>query len=183
MELRLYGLIRKNMKNIKILKLNPEALLPIKGSEQAIGFDIYSNFYDLAQQEFKTFNSSHESFDDYVKKYQITLTPHSIALISTGLVFELPLQMEMDIKSRSSLFSKYSILAQGTIDPDYRGEVKIMLYNLGNQEFTIRHQERIAQAVFRKIENNNQLFKEVSDLSELSQTNRNFGGFGSTGSH
>ena len=101
------------------------------------------------------------------------------ALIPTGLRIELPIGYEAQIRPRSGLAAKHGITvlnSPGTIDADYRGEIKVILVNLSNENFTIKHGERIAQMVIAKHET--ATFVEVS---ELSQTQRGEGGFGHTG--
>ena len=101
------------------------------------------------------------------------------ALIPTGLRIELPIGYEAQVRPRSGLAAKHGITvlnSPGTIDADYRGEIKVILVNLSNENFTIKHGERIAQMVIAKHET--ATFVEVS---ELSQTQRGEGGFGHTG--
>jgi dUTP pyrophosphatase len=111
----------------------------------------------------------------------ITLNPMERALIATGLFIELPLGLEAQIRPRSGLAFKSGITvlnAPGTIDADYRGEIKVLLINLSNKAFTIENGERIAQMVIAAYVKAN--WEEVEVLSE---TERNEGGFGSTGKH
>jgi dUTP pyrophosphatase len=109
----------------------------------------------------------------------IVLKPLERALIPTGLRIELPLGYEAQVRPRSGLAAKHGITvlnSPGTIDADYRGEIKVILVNLSNENFTIKHGERIAQMIIAKHET--AVFAEVS---ELSQTQRGEGGFGHTG--
>lgn len=109
----------------------------------------------------------------------VTLKPLARALIPTGLFVELPAGYEMQVRPRSGLAAKYGLTvlnAPGTIDADYRGEVKVILANLSSDEFTINDGERIAQLV---VAQHAQVEWEASD--ELSDTSRGTGGFGSTG--
>lgn len=109
----------------------------------------------------------------------VTLKPLARALIPTGLFVELPAGYEMQVRPRSGLAAKYGLTvlnAPGTIDADYRGEVKVILANLSSDEFTINDGERIAQLV---VAQHAQVEWEASD--ELSDTSRGAGGFGSTG--
>ncbi len=101
------------------------------------------------------------------------------ALIPTGLILEIPAGYEGQVRPRSGLAAKYGVTvlnSPGTIDSDYRGEVKVILINHGNQEFRVTHGLRIAQLVIAPVEQGH--FVEVDDLSE---TNRGDQGFGSTG--
>lgn len=109
----------------------------------------------------------------------ITLAPLERSLISTGLFIELPLGTEAQIRPRSGLAYKkgVSVLnSPGTIDADYRGELKVLLVNLSNEPFTIENGERIAQMVIAKHEQ-----PILIEVDVLSDTTRGAGGFGSTG--
>ncbi len=109
----------------------------------------------------------------------IVLRPLERALVPTGLFVELPAGYEMQVRPRSGLAAKYGLTvlnAPGTVDADYRGEVKVILANLSNEEFTINDGERVAQLV---VAQHAQVEWEVAE--ELSDTERGAGGFGSTG--
>lgn len=109
----------------------------------------------------------------------VTLQPLERAIVPTGLFIELPEGYEAQIRPRSGLAAKNGITvlnSPGTIDADYRGEIKVILVNLSNEPFTIYHGERIAQAVIAKHER-----VEWENSSELSETERGAGGFGHTG--
>lgn len=109
----------------------------------------------------------------------ITLKPLERALIPTGLFIELPEGHEAQIRPRSGLAYKKGITvlnSPGTIDADYRGELKVLLVNLSNNDFVIEHGERVAQMVIAKHEIVNWKASE-----ELNKTNRGAGGFGHTG--
>jgi dUTP pyrophosphatase len=114
---------------------------------------------------------------------KFTLEPGDYAMISTGLYFELPSNLEMQIRPRSGLAAKYGVTvlnSPGTIDSDYRGEIKIVLINHGNTNFDINIGDRIAQAVIATVTSNKMInFNRVSELNN--DTERNEGGFGSTG--
>lgn len=109
----------------------------------------------------------------------IVLKPLARALVPTGLFVELPAGYEMQVRPRSGLAAKYGLTvlnAPGTVDADYRGEVKVILANLSADEFVINDGERIAQLV---VAQHSQVEWEETD--ELSDTSRGAGGFGSTG--
>ena len=109
----------------------------------------------------------------------VTLQPLERAMIPTGLYVELPEGCEMQIRPRSGLAAKHGITvlnSPGTIDADYRGEIKVILVNLSNEPFTIEAGERIAQMIVARYE---QIEWEAAE--ELSSTERGAGGFGSTG--
>ena len=109
----------------------------------------------------------------------ITLQPLERAIVKTGLFIELPIGFEAQVRPRSGLAAKNGVTvlnAPGTIDADYRGEIGVILVNLSNQAFTIQNGERIAQLIIAKHER-----AEWNLVSELSETQRGEGGFGSTG--
>ena len=109
----------------------------------------------------------------------VTLAPLGRALIPTGLYVELPAGYEMQVRPRSGLAAKHGLTvlnSPGTIDADYRGEVKVILANLSDTPFTIEPGERIAQLVVARHERVEWVASEV-----LSDTERGAGGFGSTG--
>ena len=109
----------------------------------------------------------------------ITLQPLERAIVKTGLFIELPIGFEAQVRPRSGLAAKNGVTvlnAPGTIDADYRGEIGVILVNLSNQAFTIKNGERIAQLIIAKHER-----ADWELVSELSETQRGEGGFGSTG--
>ena len=109
----------------------------------------------------------------------VTLRPLERAMIPTGLFVELPEGCEMQIRPRSGLAAKHGITvlnSPGTIDADYRGEIKVILVNLSNEPFTIESGERIAQMIVARYEQ-----IEWQPVEELGTTERGAGGFGSTG--
>lgn len=109
----------------------------------------------------------------------ITLAPLERAMVPTGLYIALPEGYEMQVRPRSGLAAKHGITvlnSPGTIDADYRGEIKVILVNLSNTPFEIVPGERIAQAVVAKHER-----VEWQAVESLEQTERGSGGFGSTG--
>lgn len=109
----------------------------------------------------------------------VVLQPMERALIKTGLFIELPEGFECQVRPRSGLAFKHGVTvlnSPGTIDADYRGEIGVLLINLSNTSFTIEDGERVAQLVFAE-------YKQVKweTTSELNETERGAGGFGSTG--
>jgi dUTP pyrophosphatase len=110
---------------------------------------------------------------------EITLQPLQRHLVGTGLFIELPLGYEAQIRPRSGLAAKHGITvinSPGTIDSDYRGEIKICLVNLSNDPFTIKDGERIAQMVIARHET-----AQFVLVTKLSETERSEGGHGHTG--
>ena len=109
----------------------------------------------------------------------VTLAPLERAIIKTGLFIELPIGYEAQVRPRSGLAAKKGVTvlnAPGTIDADYRGEIGVILVNLSQEDFTVASGERIAQLVIAKHER-----AQWETVSELSDTDRGAGGFGSTG--
>ena len=107
------------------------------------------------------------------------LPPGERMLVPTGLVLELPEGWEAQVRPRSGLAIRHGLSllnSPGTIDSDYRGEVKVILANLGSEPFTIRRADRIAQLVVAPVSR-----VRVSETTEVSSTGRGSGGFGSTG--
>jgi dUTP pyrophosphatase len=109
----------------------------------------------------------------------VVLKPNDRAMIPTGLSFEIPLGFEIQARPRSGWAAKEGLTVlntPGTIDADYRGEVKIILINLGKEPITIKDQDRVAQLVIAPV-----YLAEFSLVEELGTTERGVGGFGSTG--
>lgn len=109
----------------------------------------------------------------------VTILPGKSAMIPTGLFFEIPEGYEIQVRPRSGLAAKNGVTVlntPGTIDSDYRGEIKVILINLGDKEFIVNNGERIAQMVIAPV------IQAAFEITEnLSQTERGAGGFGSTG--
>ncbi|MDP2958590.1 MAG: dUTP diphosphatase [Longimicrobiales bacterium] len=136
------------------LPSNPDLPLPERATPHAAGYDI-------------------RAVEDVV------LLPGEIRLVPTGLVLELPEGVECQVRPRSGLALKHGITlpnSPGTIDPDYRGELRVIMQNLGVGPVTLARGERIAQLVFARFET--PIVDEVEDVTE---TQRGSGGFGSTG--
>jgi dUTP pyrophosphatase len=139
---------------IQIKKLNQKAVIPQYQTTHSAGFDLIS-IQDL------------------------TIKPNQRVLIDTGLAMAIEDGFELQIRPRSGLAYKNGITvlnSPGTIDSDYRGEIKVLLINHSNEEFEIKCGDRIAQAVVQKVYQAN-----FETVEELDQTVRGTGGFGSTG--
>jgi dUTP pyrophosphatase len=111
----------------------------------------------------------------------VTLKPLERQLIPTGIFMEIPMGYEVQVRPRSGLAVKNGITClntPGTIDSDYRGEVKVLLINLSNEEQTISDGDRIAQLVVAKVENASLIL-----VQQLNETVRGAGGFGHTGTN
>lgn len=109
----------------------------------------------------------------------LRLEPSQRLLVPTGLVLELPEGTEGQVRPRSGLALRHGVTllnTPGTVDADYRGEVKVILINHGQEVFTIAHGDRIAQLVVAAV-----LQADIIEVEELSETTRGAGGFGSTG--
>ena len=109
----------------------------------------------------------------------LTLKPGARAMAPTGLTMAVPEGYEAQVRPRSGLAAKAGITClntPGTIDSDYRGEVKVILINLGAEDFTIRRGDRIAQLVIAPV-----VQAEWHEVADLDETSRGAGGFGSTG--
>jgi len=110
---------------------------------------------------------------------KVELKPMERKLVSTGLFMEIATGYEGQVRPRSGLSIKHGITlvnAIGTVDSDYRGEIKIPVINLSDSNFTINYGDRIAQMVFAKVEK-----AELVEVDQVSDTERGSGGFGSTG--
>ncbi|MGG4341603.1 dUTP diphosphatase [Paenibacillus lautus] len=135
---------------------NEDVKLPVKMSELAAGFDLHAAVAE-----------------------PVVLNPCERKLIPTGFAIAMPAELEAQIRPRSGLAYKHGITclnSPGTIDADYRGEVKVLLVNLGQEPFAIERNERIAQMVFKTVP-----AVEFMEVDELSDTVRGAGGFGHTG--
>jgi dUTP pyrophosphatase len=109
----------------------------------------------------------------------LVLKPQARALVATGMAMALPEKIEAQVRPRSGLAVKYGVTvlnAPGTIDSDYRGEIKVPLINHGTEDFVIRRGDRIAQMVFARVE-----VAELAEVADLDETLRGTGGFGSSG--
>ena len=127
---------------------------------------------------YKTSGSSGMDLMAYVKN-KINIKPGKTAMIPTGIALAIPKNYEIQIRPRSGLAAKKSITVlntPGTIDSDYRGEIKIILINLGKKPFVVRSGDRIAQMILCPIAKG-----KLKDIKILPKTLRDKGGFGSTG--
>ncbi len=128
--------------------------------------------------EYKTEGSSGMDLYAAIEK-PITLKPLERVLVPTGIKIEIPVEYEAQIRARSGLSVKHGITlinAVGTVDADYRGEVCVGLVNISNEEYTINPEDRIAQMVIARVEK-----AKIEVTSELANSLRGEGGFGSTG--
>lgn len=128
--------------------------------------------------EYKTSGAAGADVYALVEK-PVVIPSGKFAMIPTGLFFEIPEGYEIQVRPRSGLAAKNGVTVlntPGTIDSDYRGELKILLINLGEEDFTINNHDRIAQIIIASVTQ-----AAFIPSSELSDTERGTGGFGSTG--
>jgi dUTP pyrophosphatase len=143
---------------IRRLPHNPDLPLPAYETAQAAGMDLRAA---VPEDE------------------PLVLRPGSRFAVPTGLAFALPEGFEAQVRPRSGLAAKHGVTClntPGTIDADYRGEVKVILVNLGEEDFTIRRGDRIAQLVIAPV-----VQARWTEVADLDETARGAGGFGSTG--
>lgn len=143
------------MEKVKVINLSSNPL-PEYQTAQAVGLDVRANTSEA-----------------------ITIAPLERVMVPTGLYFQIPEGYEIQVRPRSGLAAKHGITVintPGTIDPDYRGELKVLLVNLSNEPFALQPGERVAQLVFARYER-----LAWEEAVELEATERGAGGFGSTG--
>lgn len=170
------------MINLKFKKLDNNAVIPEYKSVGAAGFD----FHAIIDENNKFFVSTGECsiYDTKEIKTQavedcLCVPSKEQCIVKTGLSVEVPCGFELQIRPRSGLSFKHSITltnAVGTIDSDYRGEIMIILYNLGKDDFVINLGDRVAQGIISEVPKVN-----IKEVEELSSTDRGSGAFGSTG--
>lgn len=133
---------------------------------------------DVKLPSYKTSGASGMDLMAYIKS-PITIKPKTSELISTGLSVAFSEEYEIQIRPRSGLAAKNNISVlntPGTIDSDYRGELKVIIYNHGNQDFIVNNNDRIAQMILTPV-----IKMELQETNELPKSVRGEGGFGSTG--
>jgi dUTP pyrophosphatase len=141
---------------VQIRRLRPDAMLPRYQTPDAAGMDL------------------HAALDG-----PMNVAPGAVVAVPTGVSMAIPRGFEGQVRPRSGLAAKHAVTvvnAPGTIDADYRGAVMVLLINHGREPFTISHGDRIAQLVIAPVSQ-----AELLEVSELDQTERGAGGFGSTG--
>ena len=144
------------MIKVLIKKLDPSVKLPSYKTDGASGMDLMA----------------------FVKE-PINLKPQTSCLVPTGISLAFPSEYEIQIRPRSGLAAKSSISVlntPGTIDSDYRGEIKVILYNHGDNDFLINNKDRIAQMILTPV-----IKMNLEETDNLPETVRGEGGFGSTG--
>lgn len=137
---------------LRVTKIIPEATLPVRGSPGAVGYDL-------------------------VATSGCVILPGNRGIVPTGLSIELPPGTYGRVAPRSGLAVKSGLdVGAGVIDPDYRGEIKVVLFNFGSEPFMVKPGYRVAQLVIERCET-----PDVVEVQSLSDTERGEGGFGSTG--
>ncbi|MFP6300579.1 dUTP diphosphatase [Helicobacter pylori] len=139
---------------IKIQKIHPNALIPKYQTEGSSGFDLHA-------------------------VEEVIIKPHSVGLVKIGICLSLEVGYELQVRTRSGLALNHQVMvlnSPGTVDNDYRGEIKVILANLSDKDFKVQVGDRIAQGVVQKT------YKaEFIEYEQLDETSRGSGGFGSTG--
>lgn len=141
---------------LEIQRLDQRAQLPRYMTEHAAGMDLYACL-----------------------EGPVTLAPGERTLVSTGIALAIPPGFEGQVRARSGLALRHGLAlvnAPGTIDADYRGEIGVLMINLGNEQVVLKHAERIAQLVITPV-----MQAQMREVESLSATHRNDGGFGHTG--
>ena len=144
------------MTTIRVKKLHPDAKLPTYGSEAAVGADLYACL-----------------------EKEVTIQPGEVFWVPTGIALEVPAGCAGLVYARSSMGAKRGLAPAnkvGVIDPDYRGEIRVVLLNHSNQPQTLQPGERVAQFIITPV-----LTPAYEEAEQLSETCRGVGGFGSTG--
>ncbi len=139
---------------IKIQKIHPNALIPEYQTEGSSGFDLHA-------------------------VEEVVIKPHGVGLVRIGICLSLEVGYELQVRTRSGLALNHQVVvlnSPGTVDNDYRGEIKVILANLSDKDFKVQVGDRIAQGVVQKT------YKaEFIECERLDETSRGSGGFGSTG--
>ncbi|MFB1325363.1 dUTP diphosphatase [Helicobacter pylori] len=139
---------------IKIQKIHPNALIPKYQTEGSSGFDLHA-------------------------VEEVMIKSHSVGLVKIGICLSLEVGYELQVRTRSGLALNHQLMvlnSPGTVDNDYRGEIKVILANLSDKDFKVQVGDRIAQGVVQKT------YKaEFIECERLDETSRGSGGFGSTG--
>ncbi|GAA7465499.1 dUTP diphosphatase [Helicobacter pylori] len=139
---------------IKIQKIHPNALIPKYQTEGSSGFDLHA-------------------------VEEVVIKPHGVGLVKIGICLSLEVGYELQVRTRSGLALNHQVMvlnSPGTVDNDYRGEIKVILANLSDKDFKVQVGDRIAQGVVQKT------YKaEFIECERLDETSRGSGGFGSTG--
>lgn len=138
--------------NLRVKKLTQDATLPTRGSGGAVGYDLYST-------------------------EEVVVPPTHRALVGTGIAIVLPVGVYGRVAPRSGLAVKHGIqVGAGVVDPDYTGEIKVVLFNHGDKDFEVKKGDRVAQLILERCET-----PDIEEVGAVEETERGAGGFGSTG--
>lgn len=157
-----------NNVKLKFKKLKKEAIVPAYQSEGAAGFDLHA----IIPPELATYNINEG-------KKVAEIKPGEMKPVPTGLAVEVPLGYELQVRPRSGLAAKKHVTvlnSPGTVDSDYRGEIKVLLYNHGPSVYFVKQGDRIAQGVISAVPK-----VAIVEVDSLTETSRGSSGFGSTG--
>ncbi|GHU40992.1 deoxyuridine 5'-triphosphate nucleotidohydrolase [Spirochaetia bacterium] len=141
---------------VKFKKISPDAIVPAFQTEGAAGADVFACL-----------------------KGAVTVPAGGITVLPTGIALEIPAGYEAQVRPRSGLAARHGVTilnSPGTIDSDYRGELRIILINLGKEAWTVKTSDRIAQLIFAPV-----IHADFIEVQCLTNTSRGEGGFGSTG--
>ncbi len=171
--------------NIKIKKLVSDAIIPLRGSEEAAGYDLCANSLERIVENDSNLPKECQidpmvSFND-CKNGIYTVKPHETVKVHTGLAMELPSGYFGAVFARSGLSTKQGMRPAncvGVVDSDYRGEIIVALHNDTDAPKTITKDMKVAQIVLMPY-----ISMEFEEVKELDSTERGEGGFGSTGTH
>jgi len=155
---------------IRVFKIDPKAKIPCRASDGAIGYDVVA-FHELDRKT-----------KEVIGGLPVTIGPGEAKLIGTGVIMAIPWPYEAQVRPRSGLASVFDMElsnSPGTVDPDFRGVIGVLLRNRGEQPFTVKTGMRVAQLIFSRVEIPDLV--EVKSKDELPSTRRGEGGFGSTG--
>jgi dUTP pyrophosphatase len=187
--------ILKEMQEKILLLSDPDSGYTVEDFDKEFNNKNYTQNLEYDKFKFKFKNESNNPDPEYATAGSsgfdlranldspITIPPHGVRIVPTGLYFEIPENFEIQVRPRSGLAAKNSVTVlntPGTVDADYRGEVKVILINHSEVGFFVNHGDRIAQAVIASVIGKNFVkLEKVNNIDE--NTERGSGGFGSTG--
>ena len=152
---------------VQVEKIREDAKIPQRASNQAVGYDVWASIV-LDKITKKT-----------IQELPVEIDAGKSALIGIGIRFAVPFPIQCEVRPRSGLASKDDIElsnSPGTVDPDFRGEIGVLLRNRGEKPFTVNKGMRIAQLIFSRV-----TIPVLEETEKLAETLRGAGGFGSTG--
>ncbi|PIR94303.1 dUTP diphosphatase [Candidatus Falkowbacteria bacterium CG10_big_fil_rev_8_21_14_0_10_39_11] len=162
-----------SFKTLLCQKVRDNAILPRRASDGAVGYDVYASI---------AFEVGRADDQNKIKKqinFPVTIHPGQSYLFGIGVAMAVPWPYECQVRSRSGIatYDRIQLLnSPGTVDPDFRGEAGVLLFNVSDKPYTVRQDQRIAQLIFSQVE-----IPELVETEILPDTRRADGGFGSTG--